>query len=187
MGPEPVVIGMGLFFIGLMVHLSLDFEVKISTNFLKIHPKAYEICIQLILAAMPLGFALSILPRWNLGIETEIQGIIIMFPVIWPFVIYGMHKSINEQAIRLGMTTKRVGIIAPKMSARLNILGWIISGLLILSSFYITQFSNLAILIFPLLGLGFIGIVSFDLFGSIFTLQRKPKNVEEPEISQEIS
>ncbi len=181
----PIVIGIGLAFIGLIVHLSLDFGVEISTIFFKKHPRAYEICIQLMLFAMPLGITIDILPKWDIGYQNEIQPVVIWFAAIWPFVIYVLHKNINKNAIRLGMTSKQVGITNPILSARLNILGWIISGLLILSSLYITQFSSLSIWAFPMMFLGLPGIFSFDLFGSIFSLLGKSENAKEKENSQD--
>ncbi len=180
-------IGAGLFIIGLMLFLFLDFKVEKITHYFVNHPTRFEIAVQLMVVALPLGIALSILQRIGTFIPDDIfPGTLILFAMTWPFLMNGIHERINEFAIQLGIDSKDITEIDAVLRSRLIVLGWVLSIITVYIAFVSCQYESLSFLVFPLVTGGMLGITLFPIWRSVSILRGKRKAADENKSNQPV-
>jgi hypothetical protein len=189
-----MVIGAGLFLVGMLLYLLLESGVNYSQSQKRLtyiymsHPRDFEITIHLLLLAFPSSFVFLFFPALQTNAASSLLSILVLFAMFWPFVLYQVHRRFAEFAITLGMRSEPIKEVNPVLKARLSLLGWILAVLSIVAGFIVRDNPMFQFLDFPLMMIGMISIVvlplrkSIDILRGIDTEVREDYSPENTEI-----
>jgi len=178
-----LVIGIGLFLIGTLLFLLLESEVNYPQNkqrisdYFAIHPRRLEVAIQIMLLSFPVSITLWVLPYLNQSNVSSVLGFPIIFMVLWPFFIYGIHIRFNEFAVTLKISSKEIRKPDPFTVAVLYVVGWFIALVGVFVGIILQINNSLSVLQLPLQFGGLVAIFLIPLRKSIATIRNRGKHV----------